>query len=89
MGKISVEKKRPSLRPVGAIKLTDPRGYAYLPKILRKEVNCQGKDEIPFFMDANCVLLIRKDADLDKILKGLEVLKKDLILRASESALEK
>jgi hypothetical protein len=70
-----------NIRPVGVIKVTDPRGYGYLPKILRKEVGCEGKGEIPFFIDANCVLLVRKDADLEEILKGLDVLKRDLMLR--------
>lgn len=70
-----------NIRPVGVIKITDPRGYAYLPSLLRKEVNCKGKDEIPFFINANCVLLVRKDADIKQILEGLEVLKKDLLLR--------
>jgi hypothetical protein len=72
------------VRPIGYIKVTDPRGYAYLPKIIRKEVNCRGKEKIPFYIDANIVLLIRKDADLKAILKGLEILKKDLILRAEK-----
>jgi hypothetical protein len=69
------------LRPVGEIKIVDPRGYAYLPKILRKEVNATGKTSISFFISANCVLLIRKGADLQRIIEGLEILKKDLILR--------
>jgi hypothetical protein len=76
-----------NLRPVGTIKVTDPRGYAYLPKILRKEIKCEGKDEIPFFINANCVLLVRKDADIDKILEGLDVLKKDLLLRFESKTL--
>lgn len=70
-----------NIRPVGVIKITDPRGYGYIPRIVRKELACEGKDEIPFFINANCVLLVRKDADLKKILEGLEVLKKDLALR--------
>jgi hypothetical protein len=69
------------LRPVGHIKIIDPRGYAYFPRLLRKEVNAKGKDEIPFFLDANCVLLVRKDANLRQVLEGLEVLKRDLLLR--------
>jgi hypothetical protein len=69
------------LRPLGEIKIIDPRGYAYLPKILRKEVNATGKTSIPFFISPNCVLLIRKGADLQRIIEGLEILKKDLILR--------
>jgi hypothetical protein len=70
-----------NLRPVGTIKITDPRGYVYLPKLLRKEVGCERKGEIPFFMSANCVLLVRRDVDLKRILEGLDVLKKDLALR--------
>jgi len=69
-------------RPVGKITIFDKRGYAYLPKIIRKEVGADGKDEIPFFIDANCVLLVRKGADLKEILEGIEILKKDLMLRA-------
>jgi hypothetical protein len=74
------------LRPVGHIKIIDPRGYAYFPRLLRKEVNAKGKDEIPFFLDANCVLLVRKDANLRQVLEGLEVLKRDLLLRVETEA---
>jgi hypothetical protein len=79
-------KVKESLRPVGVIKITDPRGYGYLPKILRREVGCEGKDEIPFFINANCVLLVRKDADIHKVLEGLDILKKDLLLRFEQTA---
>ncbi len=72
------------VRPVGKVKIYDERGYAYLPKLLRKEVGVEGNDEIPFFIDANCVLMVRKGAKLEEILEGLEVLKKDLILRAKK-----
>jgi len=58
-----------------------PRGYAYLPKIVREEVGVEGKGEIPFFINANCVLLIRKEATKQEILRGLEILKADLKLR--------
>jgi len=72
------------IRPVGKVKIHDERGYAYLPKLLREEVGAKGKDEIPFFIDANCVLLVRKGAKLEEILEGLEVLKKDLLLRVKK-----
>ena len=68
-------------RPVGKITIFDKRGYAYLPKIIRKEINAIDENEIPFFIDANCVLLVRKGADLKEILDGIEILKKDLVLR--------
>jgi hypothetical protein len=77
-------KENRQIRPVGEIKIIDPRGYAYLPKILRKEVKATGKTSIPFFINANCVLLVRKGADVQKILEGLEILKKDLLLRVEK-----
>jgi len=49
-------------------------------------VGCEGKDEIPFFINANCVLLVRKDADIHKVLEGLDILKKDLLLRFEQTA---
>ncbi len=79
-------KVKESLRPVGVIKITDSRGYAYFPKFLRREVGCEGKGEIPFFISANCVLLVRKDADIQKVLEGLDILKKDLLLRFEQKA---
>jgi bifunctional DNA-binding transcriptional regulator/antitoxin component of YhaV-PrlF toxin-antitoxin module len=72
-------------RPVGKITIFDERGYAYLPKIIRKEVGADGKDEIPFFIDANCVLLVRKGAELEDVLEGIEILKRDLMLRAGRN----
>jgi len=72
------------IRPTGKIKIIDARGYAYLPKIIREEVGVQGKDEIGFIIDANCVLLLRKGATTDAILKGLEILQRDLVLRIEE-----
>lgn len=68
-------------RPVGKIRIFDRRGYAYLPKIIRKEIDTNDENEIPFFIDANCVLLVRKGADLKEILEGIEILKRDLVLR--------
>jgi hypothetical protein len=72
------------LRAMGQIKIVDPRGYAYLPKILRKEIKAKGRASIPFFINANCVLLVRKGADIEKIIEGLDILKKDLILRVEK-----
>ncbi|HML01928.1 MAG TPA: hypothetical protein VK487_01000 [Candidatus Bathyarchaeia archaeon] len=71
-------------RPVGKILLHDERGYAYIPKILRKELGLEGKGEIPFYLDANCVLLVREGATKKDVLKGLDVLKDDLKLRMTE-----
>lgn len=71
-------------RPLGKILVHDERGYAYIPKIVRKEIGLKGKGEIPFYVDANCVLLVRKDATKEEILKGLDLLKDDLKLRMKE-----
>jgi len=72
----------PKPRPVGNIVIHDPRGYGYIPKIIRKEIGIEGKGAIPFYIDANVVLLVRKDAGLKEILRGLDVLKDDLKLRS-------
>jgi len=68
-------------RPVGEIVVHDERGYGYIPKIVRKELALQGAGKIPFYLDANCVLLVRADATKDEILSGLDVLKNDIALR--------
>lgn len=71
-------------RPIGKIVIHDPRGYAYIPKIVRKEVGIEGKGKMPFYVDANVVLLVREDAKKEEIMKGLEILKEDLKLRWKE-----
>ena len=73
-------------RPIGEIVIHDPRGYAYIPKIVRKEVGIKGKGKIPFYVDANVVLLVREDATKEDIIKGLEILKEDLKLRWREES---
>jgi len=76
-----MKESKTKLRPIDTIKIYDPRGYAYLPAILRQEVGVEGKEEIPFFIDANVVLLVRKDASPEEIIRGLKVLMEDLKLR--------
>lgn len=73
--------KRQKIRFSGELRIHDSRGYCYIPKILRKEVGVEGKDQIPFLIDANCVLLIRKGSEIEQILKGLDILREDLKLR--------
>ena len=68
-------------RPIGEIVIHDSRGYAYIPKIVRKEIGVEGKGKIPYYLDANVVLLVREDASRDDVIKGLDVLKEDLQLR--------
>ena len=68
-------------RPSGEISIYDSRGYGYIPTILRKELNVQGTGKIPYFIGANCVLLIRKGARRKDVLKGIDLLKSDMILR--------
>jgi hypothetical protein len=79
-----MEKEKPNSRPVGHINIHDPRGYGFIPQIIRKELGIDGKGRIPYFLDANIVLLIRKDATRQDILKGLDILKEDLKLRWKE-----
>ncbi len=73
--------ERDEQRPLGEIKIYDPRGYAYFPKILRNELNVKGVGKIPYYVNANCVLLVRKDATRRDVLEGLDLLKNDLKLR--------
>lgn len=68
-------------RPVGYINIHDPRGYGFIPQMVRKELGIEGKGKIPFFINANTVLLVRKGATRDDILKGLDILKEDFKLR--------
>lgn len=68
-------------RPIGEIVIHDIRGYAYIPKIVRKEIGLEGKGKIPFYVDANVVLLVREKATRKDILKGLDILKEDIQLR--------
>ena len=68
-------------RPIGEIVIHDDRGYAYIPKIVRKEIGLEGRGKIPFYVDANVVLLVRCSATREDIVKGLDILKEDLQLR--------
>lgn len=78
-------KKNKNSRPIGQINIHDPRGYGFIPQIVRKELGIEGKGRIPYFLGANIVLLVRKDANRRDILKGLDILKEDLKLRWKES----
>ena len=75
-------------RAVGHINIHDPRGYGFIPQIVRKELGIEGKGKIPFFINANTVLLVRKGATQDDILRGLDILKEDLKLRWKKEASE-
>ncbi len=75
-------------RPIGEIVIYDDRGYAYIPKIVRKEIGLEGKGRIPFYVDANVVLLVREHAAKEDIVKGLDILKEDLQLRWKADQLE-
>lgn len=75
------------IRPIGYIKLSE-EGKMHLPSIIRKEIGLEGAGRIPFYLDANCVLLVRSDATLEDILSGLDVLKTDLELRTTKTPKE-
>jgi hypothetical protein len=75
------------IRPHGTLKIVDSRGYTYLPKNVQDELGItnMGKDnEVPFVLDANVVVLLRRGATADDVLKGLEILKEDLKLRETK-----
>ena len=71
------------IRPVGSFKSTES-GKAHIPSIIRRELGIDGSGEIPFYLDANCVLLVRSDATFDDIISGLDILKADLKLRTKK-----
>lgn len=68
-------------RSFGDITVYNEKGYAYIPKAIRKEVGLQGAGKIPFFVTANTILLIRTGVKKEDVLKGLKLLAKDLDLR--------
>ena len=72
-----------SVRPVGSFKTTES-GKAHIPSIVRKELGIKGAGEVPFYLDANCVLLVRSGSSLNDVLRGLDVLKADLKLRVED-----
>jgi bifunctional DNA-binding transcriptional regulator/antitoxin component of YhaV-PrlF toxin-antitoxin module len=72
------------IRPHGTVRVLDSRGFAYLPKVLRRELDAEKGSSLPFFIDANTALLIRRDCTLKDVLKSLDVLKEDLQLRWRE-----
>lgn len=57
------------------------RGYGWLPGMLRKELDAEAPSEIPFFIDANVALLIKKDATKEDVMKGLSALIKHLSVK--------
>lgn len=72
--------KTNKIRPIGHLS-TSEEGKCHIPAIIRKEVGLNGPGKIPFYLDANCVLLIRLGATLEEVLAGLDVLKDDIKLR--------
>jgi len=57
------------------IRIVDDRGAAYLPRQVRAEVGGLTKGKVPYFIGIDSVLLVREDASLEDILKGLDMLK--------------
>jgi len=73
---------RKTPKPVGRIRVHDERGYAYIPKLVRQEVGLEGRGNIPYFIDAKVVLLVKGDATAKEIIESLEALKREIELRA-------
>lgn len=76
--------EKSSRRPSGEIAIYDERGYAYFPQDVRREIGVEGKGRVEYFKDANCVLLVRKGATKEEVLRGLKILWDDLDLRWRE-----
>jgi bifunctional DNA-binding transcriptional regulator/antitoxin component of YhaV-PrlF toxin-antitoxin module len=51
---------------------------------VRRELGVEGKDGIPYYINANTVLLVRKGASKEDVLRSLDILKQDIELRAYE-----
>jgi len=68
-------------RPVGTIKISRT-GKSHIPEVIRTEIG--NLREVPYYLDANIVLLTRSDANLEDILDGMEILKRDLKKRVKK-----
>jgi bifunctional DNA-binding transcriptional regulator/antitoxin component of YhaV-PrlF toxin-antitoxin module len=77
-------KRNKKIRFQGAIKVLDPRGFAYLPSVLRRELDAKKGSSLPFFIAANIVLLVRSNCPLEDILRSIDILKEDIKLRWRE-----
>ncbi len=75
-----INNKDRKIRSLGEITIHDARGYGYFLAIVRRELDIQGKGKIPFYIDANCILLVRIVVTSKDIIEGLYLLKKDLKL---------
>jgi len=69
--------KSTRIRPVGYLKMTK-KGKSHIPKIIRQETSIK----LPYIIDANAVLLFNPDVSAEELIEGLEVLKRDLLLRS-------
>lgn len=49
--------------------------------MLRKELDAEAPSEIPFFIDANVALLIKKGANQEDVMKGLSALIRHLSVK--------
>jgi len=69
--------KQTKIKPHGTFKIS-PGGGANIPSLIRKEID---KEEISFVVDAKTAILFAHGTSLEDILKSIEVLKDDLVLR--------
>ena len=68
------------LKEHGKISVYD-RGYGWLPKLLRSELDAKESSDIPFFVDADTALLIRNGACRTEVLTGLGALIRHLMAK--------
>lgn len=57
------------------------RGYGWLPKLLRRELDAKKSSNIPFFVDADTALLIRAGACRTEVFTGLGALIRHLMAK--------
>jgi len=58
------------------------KGKSHIPKIIRQETSIKPGEAIPYIINANAVLLFNPDISAEELIEGLEVLKRDLLLRS-------
>ena len=68
------------IRPVGYIKLTRT-SRTYINELIRRETSTEAGDQIPFVINAKSVLLYDPSLSAEDLIKSLEVMKKDILLR--------
>lgn len=86
MDDTEAEKWLKKMRPHSTIRKMDKRGFAYIPAKLQEELGIREdeKTKIPVYQNANILLMIRKGATKENVLRGIKILYDDIDLRWEE-----